>query len=294
MSQTIQTYRSEPDAATTIYCLTDITATFPFPAPAVMPTVSAAEWIAIQQRYPQSFAEGEKLVAQVACYLLRQDGRTILVDTGLGETFTNPTGGTGHGQLAAQLQQIGVAPDEVDLVFHTHLHPDHVGWNVRQEADGPQPTFANARYLAPRLDWAMYERMLAEGADGVEHVRTQLLPLYKEGMLELVEGEVGLAEHICAFPTPGHSPGHMSVQINTNSDNYLIAGDAFFHPLQFATPTHYTRMDGMNDAAQANATRAHLLARIGEEKLLVSACHFFHPGFGRIVEDEQGRYWQPI
>lgn len=294
MKQIIKKYGDENNGPA-IYCLTDVTATFPFPAPAVMPTVSAAEWAVAHQQYPASFVDGEKLVAQVTCYLIRQGGQTILVDTGLGENFTVPTGERGHGQLLQQLATIGVPPAAIDLVFHTHLHPDHVGWNLSGEADELRPTFPNARHLAPRLDWAMYETLLAAKPDAADHILKQLLPLEQLGKLTLVEGECALSDGICALPTPGHSPGHMSLLVNIgDGEQYLIAGDAFFHPLQLTAPTHHTGMDAMADAAQANATRTQLVARIQQEGWLVSACHFYTPAFGRLVDDGQGWYWQPI
>jgi glyoxylase-like metal-dependent hydrolase (beta-lactamase superfamily II) len=293
MSERMKHYRSGPNDDTEIYCLSDITATFPLPAPVILPTVGTADWPVIRERYPESFVNKDGLIVQVTCYLIRQGGRTILVDTGLGQTFTGPTGEVEHGQLLEQLQHIGVAPTAIDIVFHTHLHRDHVGWNMSDQGAGWQPTFPNARHLAPRLDWLRYEPLLATQDEGADHLRLQLIPLQAQGMLTLVEGEVALTETIYAFPSPGHSPGHMSVQVSSSGDaKYLIAGDAFFHPLQLATPTHHTAIDATNDAAQANATRTELVARIERENLLVSACHFTVAGFGRVVDGGQGRYWQ--
>ncbi len=287
MNQNLKVYKSGRNDDTELYCLSDITSTFPFPAPAILSTVGAEKWPLIRQQYPQGFVGESGLVVQVTCYLMRRGGRTILVDTGLGHSFTAPTGQIGHGQLLDKLGAIGVAPTAIDTVFHTHLHQDHVGWNLHDAGNGMQPTFPNARYLAPQRDWAMYQQLLAAQAEGIEHVQQQLLPLEESGQFTLVEGEIELGEGICAFPTPGHSPGHMSIQVNTKEGlNYLIAGDAFFHPLQLAMPTAHTAIDARNDAEAANNTRLDLVERIQRENLLVSACHFYAAAFGRVVWEE--------
>lgn len=280
--------------ATELYCLPDVTATFPAPAPAVMPTVSAAEWVAAHRDYAASFVEGDKFIAQVTCYLLRQGDQTILVDTGLGENFTVPTGERGHGQLLQQLATIGVAPAAVDLVVHTHLHPDHVGWNLRMGSAGMEPTFPNARYLAPQQDWQLYTGLLTTKPEAAAHFAQQVAPLHERGLLTLLDGEVAIGDGISVFPTPGHSPGHMSLLVQGDAATYLIAGDAFFHPLQLTGPTHHTGMDAMADVAQANATRTQLVAQIQQQGWLVSACHFFAPAFGRLVAEGETAYWQPV
>lgn len=291
MNSTIHHYHC---GATELYCLPDVTATFPFPAPAVMPTVSAMEWAMAHQFYAASFAEGEKFVAQVTCYLLRQAGQTILVDTGMGENFTGPTGEKGDGQLLQQLATIGVAPAAIDLVVHTHLHQDHVGWNLHLAADGMTPTFPNARYLAPQRDWHFYETLLTTKPEAAAHFVQQVMPLHARGLLTLLDGEVAIGDGISVFPTPGHSPGHMSLLVQGDAATYLIAGDAFFHPLQLTGPTHHTGMDAMADAAQANATRTQLVAQIQQQGWLVSACHFFTPAFGKLVAAGEMTYWQPV
>jgi len=291
MNSTIHRYH---DGATELYCLSDATATFPFPAPAIMPTVSAAEWAAAHHDYPASFAEGEKFVAQVTCYLLRQGGHTILIDTGMGEHATSPAGAGKEGQLLRQLAAIGVDLAAIDLVVHTHLHQDHVGWNLRLGVAGVELTFPNARYVAPQLDWQHYAALLTTKPEAAAHVAQQIVPLQERGRLTLVTGEVTLAEGLKAFPTPGHSPGHMSLLVDGATEHYLIAGDAFFHPLQLVAPTHHTAMDSWADAAQANATRTQLVAQIQQEGWLVSACHFFTPAFGRLVAAGETAYWQPV
>ncbi|HMN29531.1 MAG TPA: MBL fold metallo-hydrolase, partial [Caldilineaceae bacterium] len=199
---------------------------------------------------------------------------------------------TRHGQLLACLAAAGAKPESVDTVFLTHLHPDHVSWNI-QSVDGEQcPTFPNAGYIAPQVEWEMAQRLLAENPERAGHLREQLLPLQSRGVLSLISGETQIADGVCAIATPGHSPGHMSVLVEGDSgQGLLVAGDAFFHPLQVGGPDHAFAGDA--DAALANRSRAQLLERIEAGDLLLTAAHFPAPGFGHVRQEKGGRVWRP-
>ena len=85
------------------------------------------------------------------------------MDTGLGSKATNPGAvhmfaGDVDGQLLVELQAAGVRPEDVDTVFFTHLHPDHVGWNLSQGGANPRPTFPRARYVVPQTDWDTFKQ----------------------------------------------------------------------------------------------------------------------------------------
>ncbi len=90
-------------------------------------------------------------MGRVSCYLIRQRGRTMLVDTGMG-AMNNAAApdAIASGQLLVGLARAGIAPEEIDTVFLTHFHPDHVGWNVQNTAEGSQPTFPKVQYIAPK------------------------------------------------------------------------------------------------------------------------------------------------
>ena len=103
---------------------------------------------AYQEQYPGSWSNG-MFRTQVSAYVIRSQGKTILCDTGCGPgpiAFLN----NATGDLLNDMRAKGVDPASVDVVLHTHLHGDHVGWNLT--ADG-KPNFPNARYLAPQVDW---------------------------------------------------------------------------------------------------------------------------------------------
>ncbi|MGH3078803.1 MAG: MBL fold metallo-hydrolase, partial [Gaiellaceae bacterium] len=111
------------------------------------PDVAAEEWTPYREVYPELFA-GSRWRLPVGVYLLRSDDTTLLVDAGVGPPGSFPQWvGEREGLLPAALQQLGVARRDVDVVFLTHLHIDHIGWTTDENAD---VLFPNARYLVHR------------------------------------------------------------------------------------------------------------------------------------------------
>lgn len=148
--------------------LTDIEVEFPIPLSQLFPHVPPEAWAPHQQRYPEVFPRPDTWRPHFGGFVLRSQGRTILVDTGMGSTVTNPgavamfTGGA-DGHLLDELHAIGVRPEDVDTVFLTHLHPDHVGWNLRPGGGPAQATFPRARYLTHRADWEAFKSPEVQG-----------------------------------------------------------------------------------------------------------------------------------
>jgi glyoxylase-like metal-dependent hydrolase (beta-lactamase superfamily II) len=117
----------------------------------LFPDVPLEGWTPYQQRYPEVFDGPNIWRSHYGCYLLRSRGRTILVDTGAGSAATNPGMisffGLSDGQLMTELQTAGVHPEDIDTVFFTHLHPDHVGWNLSGSGAHARAAFPRARYI---------------------------------------------------------------------------------------------------------------------------------------------------
>jgi glyoxylase-like metal-dependent hydrolase (beta-lactamase superfamily II) len=192
------------------------------------------------------------------CYLLRDTtGRTVLVDTGIGGE-DGPAAGWAPvpGALMAEVAAAGVSPEDVDVVVLTHLHSDHAGGAV---ADGV-PAFPNARYLLQQdeLDWV--------GGPVLEQV---VRPLGDS--LQVVDGVLEMASGIIVVPTPGHTPGHQSVEVGS----LVLSGDVVLHPVQLVNPAiHYAHDE---DPDRAAATRAALLERIRERSGTLGTAHFAAP-----------------
>lgn len=269
----------------------------PFPLLSqLFPTVPAEAWEPYRERYPAVFGGPDIFRTHWGCYLLRSQGRTILVDTGGGSRATNPGTlsffGVSDGHLIAGLQAAGVRPEDIDTVFFTHLHPDHVGWNLDREGGSPRPTFPRARYVAHQADWNAFKSPEVQGAFPFQYWEETLGPLEALGALELLSGEQDLTSEIRALPTPGHTPGHMSLIVASGGQRAMIMGDVAIHPAQIpeADWGHIFEMD----QAQAAQTRRQFLDRVEREDAILVACHFPPPGYGKLVRLEARRYWQGL
>ncbi len=271
---------------------------YPLPLSELFPDVPAEAWAPFRQHYPEVFSGPDTWRSHYGCYLLRSQGRTILVDTGAGSTATNPgmvtsafLGGT-EGRLMDELQAAGVRPEDVDIVFFTHLHPDHVGWNLSQSGANPKAMFPRARYVIHQADWDAFGKPEVQEQFPFRYWEETLGPLETLGVLDLLSGEQALTSEITAIPTPGHTPGHTSLVIASTSQHALIMGDVACHPGQI-TEVDWGFLFEM-DQALAAQVRRRLLDRVEAENAVVAACHFPAPGFGRLVRIEGRRYWQAL
>jgi glyoxylase-like metal-dependent hydrolase (beta-lactamase superfamily II) len=194
----------------------------------------------------------------------------VLVDTGLGPPGADPFMPERAGRLPASLD-----PAAVDLVVFTHLHVDHVGWNMR---DG-RPFFPNARYVAPRLDYDFFTETRGERP----YVREQLVGLHAAGRLELVDGDAELLPGLTIRHAPGHTPGHSIV----DAGDAVILGDLAVHELQLADPGLAYASE--EDPELAAATRRRVLAEFDGRIVGLS-----HLGVGRIHPHGAGHRWEPL
>ena len=267
-------------------------ATAPAPASALFPSVSAADWDAARASYPWAFA-GDNWNANFGCYLIRGGGRTILMDTGIGDEGAPYSAALGiPGRLMQELNAAGVSADDVDTVFMTHCHPDHVGWNTVRQGDQFRPTFPSARYLLHRRDFEDFQQLERDGKLDPPYVEVAVAPLERAGVLDLIDGERELAPGIQLLHTPGHTMGHMSLLLQSGSAGVLLWGDVAHHPVQIAQPEESPIFD--MDGGLAATTRGQVIDRIEAEGLTAAAGHFAAPGFGRVVRLEGKRYFQAL
>ena len=250
------------------------------------PTIPADNW----RDYQSHLTEEHKVRFNLGSYLIRADGRTILVDTGLGPRPAN-TPDVPWGELLRDFQANGVRPDQVDMVVMTHLHRDHVGWNVLSEGERYVPTFPKARYWMSAKDWEASHQPEVQPAR-FPNAPTCVWPLADLGLVELMHGEHSLTRELTAVPTPGHTPGHMSILVTSRGERALVLGDAAHSPVQLQEPDWVSRAD--MDPELTRQTRRALLDRLEREDIIVAAGHFQAPGFGKIVRLQGRRYWQGL
>ena len=234
------------------------------------------DWEPYRGLYPELFA-GSRWRLHCTSYLIRSGVTTVLVDTGVG-----PAGLWGwHAEweegLLPALADAGARPEDVDVVFLTHLHVDHVGWNT--DRDG-KTMFPNARFLAHR-DALTFARQSDR-----PHVARAILPL----AFDEVDGETEVAEGVTAFPLPGHSPGHMGLRVESAGERAVLIADSAVHPVLLQEPDGRYVAD--DESATCAATRRSLLPELVDREVLTVCGHYPSGGVGRVVRRDGRIVWE--
>jgi glyoxylase-like metal-dependent hydrolase (beta-lactamase superfamily II) len=250
------------------------------------PTIPHEHW----QPYTAHLTEEEHVRFNLGSYLIRTEGRTVLVDTGLGPRPAD-TPEVPWGILMEEFQANGVRPEEIDMVVMTHLHRDHVGWNLLSQNGQYVPTFPNARYWMSTKDWEACHQPGIQ-SERFPNAPACVWPLEELGLIEFMQGEHSITRELTAIPTPGHTPGHVSILITSQGERALVLGDVAHNPAQVHETDWVSRAD--MDPELTRATRRALMERLEREGTVVAAGHFPAPGFGRIVRLANRRVWQVL
>ena len=243
----------------------------------MFPQVSAEQWAPWRRDFAHYFNPQGNLLLNIGTFVVRSEGRTMLIDTGLGdkERENYP-----QGNLLANLSEAGVEPGDVDLVVNTHLHIDHVGWNTVADGDGGWvPAFPNARYLVQQTEWDYWTQ--PEIAAQNDCIGDSVLPLEGSGQLDLIDAQRSITDEITLVPSPGHTPGHVSVAIVSGGERALIIGDVAHHPVQL-TETEWSVMFDL-DKETAIKSRQAIVERIANDDAVLIGGHFPPPGIGRLI-----------
>ncbi|MDB5638750.1 MAG: fold metallo-hydrolase [Bradyrhizobium sp.] len=185
---------------------------------------------------PDFATEEGRLKMSIHSLVVETPSRRIVVDTGLGndkEGRSVPTWNNRKGPFLETMSAAGFPPDSIDTVLCTHLHVDHVGWNTRLTGGKWVPTFTRARYVFGRGEYEHW-RDRSDEPDKAAVFNDSVKPVVDAGKADLVAGDARLADEITLIPTPGHSPGHMSILIRSDGEQGLLTGDVAHHPCQMA------------------------------------------------------------
>lgn len=233
-------------------------------------------------------ARSGRLILPIQGFLLKTPSHNILVDSCVGNDKNNPDYSDWHqrsdGRFMAALKAAGVSTPEIDYVLCTHLHVDHIGWNTQMEDGRWVPTFPNARYLMPKDDEET-QRLRRSNAY-VESV----LPVVEAGQVELVEAGHQLGDHVTLFPTPGHTPGHVSILVKSRGHEAVITGDALHISAQCQYPDWHFKFDA--DADRAVTSRRLLLEHCSETSCMVLGSHFALPSLGYVNAEGNRFRWK--
>ncbi len=271
-----------------IISFTDAAGEFPMKISQLFPGVRPDQWLPYRHDFPESFIDPDTWHAHIGSYVIRSRSRVMLVDTGLGPS-PDPFFGALRGRLPDALAAGGIHPADIDTVILTHLHPDHVGWNLTAQG---KPVFPNARYVVHQADWDAFQSAEVQEAFPIKFVDQAVTPLKELGVLQLISEETHLSDEVSIRPAPGHTPGHVCVFVSSGGKEAMILGDAIVHPAMVSEPEWRFAFD--MDPDTAIATRKRLLGRLELESITAVQCHCPPPGFGLIVRTEGRRHWQAI
>jgi glyoxylase-like metal-dependent hydrolase (beta-lactamase superfamily II) len=250
------------------------------PTDAFFPTIPAEAWPEHEDELVPDHLGAQDHMVRVAMqsWILRSEGRTILVDAGVGNDKNRPAVEAWHLQKYDYLDRLaaaGVRPEDVDVVVNTHLHADHVGWNTRLVDGEWTPTFPNATYFMPAADFEHWNPANNPGIKGGvnENVfEDSIAPIQAAGRVRLWAGEHQLDANLTLRDAPGHTPGSSVIMLESGSDRALLAGDILHTPLQLMLPDHSSCF--CEDPQTALGTRQRLLSWAADHNALVLPAHF--------------------
>ncbi len=255
------------------------------PGSFIFDTMPADNLAPLLKKYDLS---SETLTPDCNVTLYRDGTNTVLFDVGSGPDFQSTAG-----QLQANLEVLGVYPEDVTHVVFTHAHPDHI-WGLIDDFD--EPLFYEAAYMMGRAEWDYWWD--PETVNTIGEARAAFAVGAKRRMemiseqVTFFEGGDEILTGIQAVSSPGHTPGHMSFEVRSGNDAALVLGDAIGnHHVAFARPAWISGSD--QDGATAANTRDRLFDRIMTDNLAVAGFHLPGGGMGRVDTSDDGFVFVP-
>jgi len=229
-----------------------------------------------------------KMIISFQCFVLRSRGQTVMIDTCIGadrkrefDVFCNM-----QTTFLDDLTDAGFPAESVTDVLCTHLHFDHVGWNTKLVNGKWVPTFPKANYYFGKKEYDHWVHLKETGGyHSFEHLEDAIDPVIEAGLVRFIGPDFRITDEVSLFPTPGHTPGHMSVLIESRGQKAVITGDMMHHPIQLADPGRHARFDMNKD--EGGQTRVAFVNRFADSDTLIIGSHFNEPTSGWIVRDDE-------
>ncbi len=251
----------------------------------ILPDATRDAVLGIDWLHPHFMDADGRLIMSIHALIVETPDRRIMVDTCLGNDKQRAIPGwhMRTGPFLRDIAAAGYPRESIDTVLCTHLHVDHVGWNTMLVDGKWVPTFPQARYLMGQKEFDHWSTRGAANARGDDPFSDSVKPVFDAGLVDLVASDQVICPEIRLEPTPGHTPGHVSIRISSKGEEALITGDFMHHPCQMARPEWASAAD--SDPDQARATRRTVLDRCAGKPVLVIGTHFAGPTAGRVVRD---------
>ncbi len=241
---------------------------------------------------PTRAAHGNRLSVPVQSWLVQDGTCRILIDTGVGNgrqrafpAFANLTTGYLERLVAA-----GAVPEEVDYVFCTHLHTDHVGWNTREDGGRWLPTFPRARYVWGRVEGATARQAQFEEGPAAGVFGDSIRPVITAGLVDEIDpGPFGPIDGVIFHATPGHSPGHLSISIRSGGEEAFFGGDVLHNQVQVLRPEWNSVF--CETAELARTSRLWALGYAADRNALFFGSHLGGSSVGRVCRAGERFTW---
>ncbi len=233
---------------------------------------------------PNFITDKKLMLLSIHSFVVQTRHHTILVDTCVGnhkEGLSFPQWNGRQGDYLTNLAAAGLAPEDIDFVFCTHMHLDHTGWNTRLDNGRWVPTFVKATYLFDRGEWEAWRDHPGSSEQSV--LAQNINPIIEANQVHWVSGAWEIDDAIRLLPTPGHTPGHCSVELTWRGQRAIITGDMMIHPVQIAEPDW--QQIGDFDKSMATATRKRCIDQVCDSDVLILGTHFNTPTAVRVVSE---------
>jgi glyoxylase-like metal-dependent hydrolase (beta-lactamase superfamily II) len=234
---------------------------------------------------PQCYDEAHgRFIASIHTWVLRTRHHTILIDSCAGNHKDRPSLPRFHQLNLPFLERLaasGVSPEAVHFVCCTHLHADHCGWNTRLIDGRWVPTFPNAKYVFSKKEYDHWSGPAGREGFNAGVYEDSVLPVVANGQAQIVDGEAAIGDGLTFKPTPGHSIGHVAIELVDAGERGIFSGDIMHQPMQVFRPDWNSAF--CEDPVQARTSRRWLLETAAEQASTVFTAHFANSSAGRVA-----------
>jgi glyoxylase-like metal-dependent hydrolase (beta-lactamase superfamily II) len=245
------------------------------------------EWL-----MPHFMTAAHKLLMSIHTYIVKTKRHTILVDMCFGNNKQRGPKSTATNMNTPYLENLaraGAPADTVDYVLCTHLHNDHVGWNTKLVNGKWVPTFPKAKYLMSKQEYGYWSGR-KEGDFSYDSFVDSVLPVVQAGQAMMVDSDFAIEDEVRLESAAGHTPGQVSLKVNSKKREAVLCGDLMHHPAQIGEPDWNIPYDV--DPPGTRQARRDFFKKYADSGAFILPAHFASPTVGRIVSKGNGWAWK--